>query len=90
MWAFANLYALSTIFEPCVFVPVEKFLLHGNPLCDQRPYYLAWIESSMKPLMEEWNLLELIFIKGREPPNANMEQDRNCGGYAFTRVVGKH
>lgn len=70
--------------------PQDPILLHGNPLCDQRPYYLAWIESSMKPLMEEWNLLELIFIKGREPPNANMEQDRNCGGYAFTRVVGKH
>ena len=44
----------------------------------------------MEPLMEEWNMLQLTFIKGRELPTANMNPNRDCGGYAFTRVVGKH
>ena len=69
--------------------PQDPILLHGNLLCDQSPYYLAWVELPMEPF-EGRNMLQLIFIKGREPPSANMDADRNCGGYAFTRVVGKH
>ncbi len=70
--------------------PKNSILLHGNRLCDQSPYYAAWAETSMEPLMEEWKMLQLTFIKGRELPTANMNPNRDCGGYAFTRVVGKH
>lgn len=70
--------------------PENPILLHGNPLCSEIPYYVAWAESSMKPLMEEWNALGLVIIKGREPPRANMDPNRVCAGFGFTRVVGKH
>src|SRR5258708_7928170 len=64
--------------------PQNPILLHGNRLCDQSPYYVAWVEESMKPLMEEWNMLLLTFIKGQGLPSTSMNPDRDCGGYTFT------
>ncbi len=70
--------------------PQNPILLHGNRLCSEIPYYVAWVEYSMKPLMEEWNMLLLDIIKGSEPPRANMDPNRICGGFSFIRVVDKH
>ena len=70
--------------------PQNPILLHGNTLCSEIPFYVAWVEQSMKPLMEEWNELLLVIIKGREAPRANMDPNRICSAFTFTRVVGKH
>jgi hypothetical protein len=70
--------------------PQNPILLHGNALCSEIPHYVALMEQSMKPLMEEWNMLLLTLIKGLDSPYADMNPDRICAGYAFTRVVGKH
>jgi hypothetical protein len=68
--------------------PQNPILLHGNPLCDQSAYYVAWVELPMVPF-DGLNLLLLNFIKGRAPPRADMDTNRKCGGVALTREVGK-
>ncbi len=69
--------------------PQNPILLHGNALCDQSAYYVAWVELPMG-LIDGVNVLLLDFIKGRETPRANMDMSRKCGGVSLTREVGKH
>src|SRR5580765_4163675 len=68
--------------------PQNPILLHGNPLCDQSAYYVAWVELPMA-LIDGNNVLLLDFIKGRETPHANMDMIRKCGGVSLTRMVAK-